>query len=308
LSLTKISPTSGSMAGGTSVALTGWNFSGVTSVKFNGVNATSFTINSAGSITATTPASASSGLVNVSVSDGSTTSTLSNAFYYEESYDSALAVYLDPYNIDGAGTAANSTLTNTTWAGIKSSGALINFNYSTASSGWDGSGTTASPYRLKFDGTNDSVSLGTASSTLASVQSISLWFRASSLVGQRGLFHNGGHSMWGQNAELYLLNGVLTAHGYGSTVSTGISANTWYHAVMTLSGSTLELYLNGSKIGQQSVGTVFSNNSTARLATSRDGDGYFLSGDIAEFRAYTSVLSASNITSLYNSTRGKFGL
>jgi hypothetical protein len=54
--VTGLGTTSGTTAGGTSVAITGTNFTGATGVFFGGVAATSFTVNSATSITATSPA------------------------------------------------------------------------------------------------------------------------------------------------------------------------------------------------------------------------------------------------------------
>jgi hypothetical protein len=50
-----VSPTSGSTAGGTSVTITGTNFAGVKDVQFGGVSAPSFTVNSPTSITAASP-------------------------------------------------------------------------------------------------------------------------------------------------------------------------------------------------------------------------------------------------------------
>jgi hypothetical protein len=54
--ITSINPTSGPVAGGTIVAITGTNFIGVLGVRFGTTNAASYTVNSATSITATSPA------------------------------------------------------------------------------------------------------------------------------------------------------------------------------------------------------------------------------------------------------------
>jgi hypothetical protein len=53
--VTGVSPTSGPLAGGTSVKIAGTSFTGATAVKFGSTNATSFKVNSATSITATLP-------------------------------------------------------------------------------------------------------------------------------------------------------------------------------------------------------------------------------------------------------------
>lgn len=71
-----ITPSSGSVAGGTSVTITGTGFTGATAVTFGGTAATAFTVNSATQISATTPAHAA-GAVNVIITapGGSVTGT-----------------------------------------------------------------------------------------------------------------------------------------------------------------------------------------------------------------------------------------
>ncbi len=64
--VTTLSPTTGPVAGGTSVTITGTAFTGATAVKFGSTAATSFTVNSATAITAKAPAG-SSGMVEVTV-------------------------------------------------------------------------------------------------------------------------------------------------------------------------------------------------------------------------------------------------
>ena len=83
--VTALSPTSGPLAGGTSVAITGTNFTGATAVDFGVLAAGSYTVNSATSITATSPVEASGTSVDVTVTTPSGTSATSGAdqFTYE---------------------------------------------------------------------------------------------------------------------------------------------------------------------------------------------------------------------------------
>ena len=72
--LTGISPTSGPIAGGTKVIITGTNFMGATAVNFGSAAATNFTVISNTEISATTPAG--TGVVDVTVTTpGGTTAT-----------------------------------------------------------------------------------------------------------------------------------------------------------------------------------------------------------------------------------------
>ncbi|MFI1963269.1 beta strand repeat-containing protein [Streptomyces pathocidini] len=76
--ITSISPTSGPLAGGNTVTITGTGFTSATAVSFGGTPATSFTVNSATQITATAPAHAA-GSVNLTVTGPGGTS---NAVVY----------------------------------------------------------------------------------------------------------------------------------------------------------------------------------------------------------------------------------
>jgi hypothetical protein len=80
--VTSISPTTGSVAGGTSVTITGTGFLTGATVKLGGTAATGVNVVSATSITATTPAHAA-GAVSVVVTNTDTqTGTLTNGFTY----------------------------------------------------------------------------------------------------------------------------------------------------------------------------------------------------------------------------------
>jgi len=76
--VTSVSPSTGPIAGGTSVTITGTGFTGATAVNFGATAATSFTVNSATSITATSPAGAA-GTVDITVTTAGGTSATSAA-------------------------------------------------------------------------------------------------------------------------------------------------------------------------------------------------------------------------------------
>lgn len=73
--ITAIEPSSGPVAGGTSVTITGTDFTNATAVKFGANNAASFTVASATSITAVSPAGAA-GEVNITVTTPGGTSAV----------------------------------------------------------------------------------------------------------------------------------------------------------------------------------------------------------------------------------------
>ncbi|MDQ0458264.1 IPT/TIG domain-containing protein, partial [Rhizobium paknamense] len=79
--VTAVSPTSGSTAGGTTITITGTGFTGATAVTIGGQAATSFNVVSATQITAVTPAG-TAGAKNVAVTTSSGSGTLTNSFTY----------------------------------------------------------------------------------------------------------------------------------------------------------------------------------------------------------------------------------
>lgn len=119
--VTGISPTSGPIAGGTTVTITGTNFTGATAVKFGSTNTAVFTVNSATQITATAPAR-SAGVVDITVSTAGGTSATSSADQF--TYVAAPAVTTN------AATSISST--GATLAGIisaKNASTTVTFEY-----------------------------------------------------------------------------------------------------------------------------------------------------------------------------------
>lgn len=81
--VTSVSPSSGSTAGGTAVTITGTNFNGATSVKFGTTAASAFTVNSATQISATSPAHAAAAAdVTVTTPSGTSTAGPGDVFTY----------------------------------------------------------------------------------------------------------------------------------------------------------------------------------------------------------------------------------
>ena len=84
--ITAIRPASGPLAGGTSVTITGTGFTGATAVDFGSTAAPTFTVNSDTSITATSPAAASVGPVDVTVTTPAGTSVTGSADQFTYTY------------------------------------------------------------------------------------------------------------------------------------------------------------------------------------------------------------------------------
>jgi Bacterial Ig-like domain (group 3)/IPT/TIG domain len=117
--VTGVSPNSGSLSAGNSVAVTGTCLSMVTAVNFGSLTAPSFTINSDSSITVTPPASPNAGPVDVTVVTPGGTSAISPAdvYTYQFGTNTVLASSANPASagqmITFTATVAHTTGTRT---------------------------------------------------------------------------------------------------------------------------------------------------------------------------------------------------
>ena len=95
--ITSITPTSGSTAGGTAITITGTSLTGATSVTVGGVAATSVVVVSSTSVTAVTPAG-TVGAKSVAVTTPSGSASLASAFTYvvPTGWYTVLEQYVDP--------------------------------------------------------------------------------------------------------------------------------------------------------------------------------------------------------------------
>lgn len=106
---------------------------------------------------------------------------------------------------------------------------------------------------------------------------------------------NGG--TWGFFAH----NGAINEADYAPSLSSGVTPvnGTWYHLALTVSSTTFTLYVNGSQTNTAVVGNAFTVDNIY-LGTSGQVRTQGLIGTVDDFRVYTSVLSATQIQSIYN--------
>jgi IPT/TIG domain len=151
--VSSVSPSGGTVAGGTSVVITGTNFTGATGVTFGGVAATVVSV-SATSITATTPAHAA-GAVNVSVTTPAGTGTGGNLFTYGASLPTVTSI------APTSGTTLGGTLVTITGTGFSGT-PLVTINGIAAGNVIVTSPTTLTAVTPAGTGTSDPVIVTTS--------------------------------------------------------------------------------------------------------------------------------------------------
>ena len=191
----------------------------------------------------------------------------------------------------------------TTWTDLSSSsndGTLVN---GVTPTGGDG-------ISLVFDGTNDYVQLGSDMFNPNSDFTISSCVNFDDLT-------SGTHTIVSDRSDTgsfqfrYSVdhNGVQIVDSYvinvGVFSSSNLSAATWYQLTVTRSSNTYTLYINGS-----SNSSFTSTNVYDRGPQTIGANYYFTTewfdGKIAQVFAYSSALSASEVTQNYNATKSNY--
>jgi hypothetical protein len=170
---------------------------------------------------------------------------------------------------------------------------------------------------ILFDGVNDYVA-GLANSFLynSSQGTFEGWINTSTISG-------GGSYAGVYNIIIGKASGPDNAFGFSSlgslklrlnavdlTANTIISLNTWYHVAATWSTGGMNLYLNGVLDGSNSNAQTWepSTYPTQIARMYSGGAGGSFTGKIGLLRAYDRILTQTEITQNFNSSRRRFGL
>lgn len=165
-------------------------------------------------------------------------------------------------------------------------------------------------YSVDFDGTNDNVAISYDSSLdITGALSITAWVKFDSLSGFPMIYAlgnyfdgyngNGGHQFYSSSNKVAFFD--TATGGAPSYSSTTLSTGTWYHLAVTRSASRgITFYVNGSSAGTHTR-TGSPSTGTLDINIGSDSGGNYLNGLIDEVAVFNSVLSASDISSIYNS-------
>lgn len=187
---------------------------------------------------------------------------------------------------------------------------------------WDGSAWTElvsdtapsfpNTYSVDFDGTNDYVSTGLDVGG-ASALTVSAWVKHDSVANAAIVSQYVGSgnrafrlSMYPTTASwaglrLDAYNSSNTNFGTNYLLNPVISAGVWYHAAFVFTGSAITVYYNGNASPTVSMTGVLDSVTRNVDIGSSGGASDFMNGKIDEVGIWTSALSASDITDIYNS-------
>jgi len=108
----------------------------------------------------------------------------------------------------------------------------------------------------------------------------------------------------GTNLQWNVFTGSFV--GYNSSAGTNV-LDTWNHAIVTRSGTTLSFYHNGEFDTSTTVAISTATPGSLTLgASSIDGVNQDLNGGIALFKLYDKALTADEVKQNYNAVKGRF--
>lgn len=200
-------------------------------------------------------------------------------------------------------------------AGSTDAGALVVYDSGSWRKFADEASSFSNSYSVSFDGSNDYIEIPHASSlTISGNLSISAWvYRDSTDTGYLPILVKRSGVVTDTTYQFYLdliSEGGLLRFYNGATVAspsggTSIPTNQWAHVAITIeSGVTngTKWYVNGTAESSTSTFTINKSNTVAatigRLGASSFNYG---KGKIDEVGLFSSALSASDITAIYNS-------
>jgi len=158
-----------------------------------------------------------------------------------------------------------------------------------------------------FDGEDDYIAVADSNSLdIKDAITVSAWVKYSSLnkwdriLGKRGSTRSYSLGRDNNTNEYSFALKLESGDRKGITSNTKITTNQWRHIVGVWNGSTMKLYVDGTKESVRSfAGTLISNASNLNIGRNGDDGGYELDGDIDNVRIYDRALSGDEVEKLY---------
>jgi hypothetical protein len=166
-----------------------------------------------------------------------------------------------------------------------------------------------------FDGADDYITSSLATNANNNV-TLEVWFNSDNVNrdGQMILYNGSDSSGNGYgisiNQESVTTGNVYALYGAVSWFNTGykLESNQWYHGVLTISDTTLRIYINGLLIytatsSNPNTPTLYTNIGRNDFPSSR-----YFDGKIPIARVYTSALTPNQVLQNYNAQKSRFGI
>jgi hypothetical protein len=152
---------------------------------------------------------------------------------------------------------------------------------------------------ILLDGVDDYVNISNAI-TLVDDFSISAWIKPSNTTDTYNMILS-----CGSVGPYFAVRSGGKLHFYlSSTYETNagvIQPNVWSHVAVTRTSGVLQLYINGSAFGSTSTQSNVIGSQTYNIGRYAPTNGFQFTGNIDELALFNSALSASDVSTIYNS-------
>jgi hypothetical protein len=198
----------------------------------------------------------------------------------------------------------------TTWkdmSGLNNSGSLVNGpTYSSANGG-----------SIVFDGVDDLVNCGNNSSVqIVGDMSILAWIKVTDFTNYNGIVGKTANNGIPNPYDYYLFqsSGLPSfLRGTGSTYASFIATNppslgVWQHVAITMLGTQVIHYLNGSSNGTGTISVSATNGANNLMIGNRTDNFVDFKGNISIVQMYNLALSSTEILQNFNAQKSRYGL
>ena len=163
-----------------------------------------------------------------------------------------------------------------------------------------------------LDGSNDYINGDITSFDLTGDLSAEVWFNLSATANDwvrvigKGDGSNRTFGFWYNTpGAVFLYQRYGAASNVGSVYGLTIQTNIWYHVIVTSSGSTHKLYLNGADVQTQTgAGPFYSSSSTLKVGFGEIHT--YHNGRIGLYRIYNRALTAQEVLQNHNATKKRY--
>ena len=163
--------------------------------------------------------------------------------------------------------------------------------------------------KMVFDGTNDYVSLGASSNwAFGGNGTVELMVKPTDSTGNNRLWCVDSNST-SLDAFLDTTSYKIFLHGGVVGALTTLTQNAWNHVVVTYTGGTVQIYINGTPATMDGTTTGYSMSNSGTLYLGCDINlTYNLYGEIPIFKTYNRALTTSEIKQNFRHYRTRFGM
>ena len=161
-----------------------------------------------------------------------------------------------------------------------------------------------------FDGTNDQITMGTASSVKPTNLTFACFFKVNTINAVNVIAGKQGTGIGAASYALVVQNGNLNfrieSGGIQDASYTFSNTSTYNYAVGTYDGSALKLYLNGALVGTATTTVSIVYSDSYPLLIGYYANAFATNMNVGSLKLYNRALTAQEILQNYNATKGRY--